>query len=242
MFFWLARKVRRSVLSGRPLPPGWEAQAVKHFPFVDTLEANERGRFFLHLKVFAHEKNWEGAKGLVVTEEMKIVVSGAAARLSRNLALDVYDDLKTVLLYDQSFVGQNGAMETYGEAHQRGLVILAWDKVRHGLARPEDGHDVALHELAHALDAADKAFDGTPDLGLQGDYRTWAKVFHKHYTRLKTKPQLSVLNRYGATNEAEFFAVATETFFEKPSQLQKKAPDLYDALKAFYGCDPVINK
>lgn len=238
MFFWLARVLRRRRLAKRPMPSGWQQLAAQKFPFIAALPADERDRFLLHLKVFGLEKTWEGAKGLVVTDEMKVVVSGAAARLSRNLSLDAYDELQTVLLYDSSWVGTQSEAQTLGEAHRRGLVILAWDAVKHGLARHDDGRDVALHELAHALDVSDGDFDGTPPLHAYGDYRAWAQVFHAHFVRLQQRPHANVLDAYGATNEAEFFAVATETFFEKPAALRKKAPDLYAELKRFYRTDP----
>ena len=238
MFLWLARVLRRRRLSKRTTPEGWEALATARFPFLAALPAEERSRFFLHLKVFALEKIWEGAKGLVITDEMKVVVSGAAARLSMNLSLDAYDGLQTVLIYDSSWVGQKSDAETLGEAHARGLMVLAWDAVQRGLARRDDGHDVALHELAHALDISDGSFDGTPPLHAIGDYRVWAKVFHAHFVKLQAAPRRNVLDAYGATNEAEFFAVATETFFEKPLVLQRKAPELYAELKRFYRSDP----
>jgi MtfA peptidase len=241
VFFWLARVLRRRRLAQRAMPAGWPELAAQKFPFLSSLAADERERFLVHLKVFGLEKSWEGAKGLVVTDEMKVVVSGAAARLSRNVSLDAYDELQTVLLYDSSWVGRDSEAQTLGEAHRRGLVILAWDAVQHGLARHDDGRDVALHELAHALDISDGDFDGTPRLHAFGDYRAWAQVFHAHFRKLQKKPHANVLDAYGATNEAEFFAVATETFFEKPGALQRKAPELYAELKRFYRTDPAAN-
>ena len=196
--------------------------------------------FAKHLGVFAREKHFEGAKGLVVTDEMKVVVAGAAARLSRNLSFDVYDDLITVLLYPTSWVSEGGS--NLGEAHRWGLVVLAWDSVRHGLKNPFDGHDVALHEFAHVLDLTDGRFDGTPELNGYAASHAWATVFSEHYlTHRRAPSRARVLQAYGATNEAEFFAVATEAFFEKPASLQGKHPELYAALREYYRLDPVSN-
>lgn len=241
--FALLRSLRRRWLARRPLDPAWLPLIAQHFPFADALPADERERFLLHLRVFARDKVWEGSGGLEVTDEMKVVVSGSAARLSRNLSLDVYDDLVTVLLYPSSWKDPRGSEGVHlGEAHRWGLVVFAWDAVRHGLVNPVDGHDTALHEFAHVLDLTDGRFDGTPELQSWTDYHAWATVFSKHYEKLRARPHRhELLRAYGATNEAEFFAVATEAFFEKPRRMQEKAPELYAELKRYYRLDPVKN-
>lgn len=205
--------------------------------FVARFTPDERERFLTRLKVFAFEKKWEGAHGLKVTDEMKVVVSGAAARLARNLSLNVYDRLSTVVMYDGHFKGASKEGVTFGEAHRWGLVVLSWDAVRHGLANPTDGRDTALHEFAHVLDLGDGDFDGTPELHDHADYRAWTRVFSEHYLSLRESPHDSVLRAYGATNEAEFFAVATEMFFENGARLKDKAPDLYAELRRYYRVD-----
>lgn len=240
--FALFRALRRRRLARRPFPDAWGPLVARHFPFAAQLEAAERERFLVHLHVFALEKHFEGAGGLEVTEEMKLVVAGAAARLARNLPLRVYDDLVTVVLYPSSWKPPEGEGQHLGEAHRWGLVVLAWDAVRHGLANPFDGHDTALHEFAHVLDLGDGRFDGTPELDTWAAVHAWATVFSRHYERLRASPGRSkVLRAYGATNEAEFFAVATEAFFEKPAQLRAKAPDLYEELRRYYRVDPQAN-
>jgi hypothetical protein len=238
----LFRRWKRRRLARNEFPPGWEPHVARHFPFASQLGAEERERFRTHLKVFALEKRFEGLGGLEITDEMKVVVSGSAARLARNLSLDVYDDLVSVLLYPSAWKSPGGEGAHLGEAHRWGLVVLAWDAVRRGLHNHEDGHDTALHEFAHVLDLGDGAFDGTPELDGWTDAHAWALVFSKHYEHLRARPQRSqVLRAYGATNEAEFFAVATEAFFEKPAKLQRKAPDLYAELRRYYRLDPLRN-
>lgn len=220
-----------------------EPLIARHFPFAEQLGAEERARFRTHLKVFALDKRFEGAGGLEVTDEMKVVVAGSAARLARNLSLDEYDDLVTILLYPASWKNPRGEGVHLGEAHRWGLVVLAWDAVRQGLHDPGDGHDTALHELAHVLDLGDGHFDGTPVLAGLADFHAWARVFAQHYEQLRARPHRSqVLRAYGATNEAEFFAVATEAFFEKPARLKAKAPELYEELRRYYRLDPLKNR
>jgi len=106
----------------------------------------------------------------------------------------------------------------------------------------QDGHNVVFHEFAHQLDQEDGIADGAPILGKQSSYATWARIMSREYEQLRSHAKhhkKSVMDKYGATDPAEFFAVATETFFEKPRQLKKKAPDLYDELKGFYNVDPI---
>lgn len=234
----LLRRFKRRRLAARPFPEAWLPIVERRFPFAKRLATGEYERFLKRLKVFALEKRWEGAHGLEVTEEMKVVVSGAAARLARNLHLDVYDALTTIVLYDGHFKGANPEGITYGEAHRWGLVVLSWDAVRQGLASPRDGRDTALHEFAHVLDLGDGGFDGTPPLHEAGDYEAWTRAFSEHFLRLRNKPHRGVLREYGATNEAEFFAVATEQFFENGRRIHQKAPALYRELVRFYRVDP----
>ncbi|MBE2252565.1 MAG: zinc-dependent peptidase [Myxococcus sp.] len=231
------RWLKRRSLAKRPFPAHWEPLVAKHFPFEAQLGAEERARFRRHLFVFANEKHFEGARGLEITDEMRVVVSGAAARLARNLPLGVYDDLVTVLLYTGAWERDGGII--FGEAHRWGLVVLSWDSVRQGLKNPFDGHNVALHEFAHVLDLADGRFDGTPEMESFAALHAWADVFSRHYFSLQEAPgRDKVLRPYGATNEAEFFAVATEAFFEKPRQMKQRHPELYAQLKRYYRANP----
>ena len=114
--------------------------------------------------------------------------------------------------------------------------------MRAGASDINDGHNVALHEFAHQLDQEDGAADGAPILDRRSRYVAWARVLGAEYEQLRQssrKGKKSVLDRYGATNPAEFFAVATECFFEKPIPMKRKHPELYDELKEYYRQDPV---
>jgi hypothetical protein len=243
MPFKFMRSWKRERLSRRERPERWDPIARRHFDFLEQMGEDERERFWTHLKVFVWEKYWFGAKGLEVTEEMQVTVAGLAARLSRNLSLHVYDRLTEVIIYPSTFKipGMEG-VGGLGEASSWGTVLLSWDAVRNGLADPTDGHDTSMHEFAHVLDYGDGWFDGTPVLHSQGDYAAWSRVLGSHYATLRERVErggrAGVLRDYGALNEAEFFAVATEAFFERPKRLRRDAPDLYDELKTYYKVDP----
>lgn len=231
------RSLTRRRLARRDLPAAWAKLVDERLPFTKGMSPEQRARFLTHLKVFAWEKEWVGVEGIAITDEIKVVVAGAAARLARNLPLDVYDDLGTVIIHPGNLKeGKDGII--LGMAHRLGAVSLSWDSVKGGLANPQDGRDVALHEFAHAIDVADGDFDGTPPLEVMADRRAWAVACSAAFARLRKAAHSDIMRAYGATNEAEFFAVATEVFFEKPRQLARKEPALYAALARFYGFDP----
>lgn len=208
--------------------------------FFDDLEGPRRARFLSLVKVFAWEKDFIGAGGFEIDEEVRVVVSAAAVRLVQHLDLSYYDRLTEILVYPDAFRRPGEEGWVLGEAHTWGTVVLAWKSVLHGLANEDDGHDTATHEFAHVLDRAAGAFDGTPELRARAHYRPWAQVMSRNYLALRrgARRARKVLRRYGATNEAEFFAVATEAFFEKPHQMRKHTPELYEELQRFYRWDP----
>ena len=122
-------------------------------------------------------------------------------------------------------------------------LLNLWNSVRRGGLNFDDGHNVAIHEFAHQLDQASGAGDGAPILSERSAYRSWARVLRRDFEKLQAKAKRGkrdVMDRYGATNPAEFFAVATETFFEKPRQLHKKHPELFEELKLYYRTDPLV--
>lgn len=237
--FKFIRNWRRKKWLEEPLPDAWR-DVLDRLAFYDDLEDDERERFHDRLKVFVWEKKWIPAGGIEeITLEMKVTIAACAARLIRNLPTDSYDRLTEIVVYPASFTGDHFEdSEILGLAHPWGTVVLAWDAVRKGIATPNDARDTAIHEFAHALDVADGLYDGTPLLETGADYRDWARVLGEHYTRLVEHPHGQWLDEYGAKNEAEFFAVATEAFFEQPRTLKRKAPDLYEQLQKFFELEP----
>jgi hypothetical protein len=227
-------------LSRREFPPAWLAHVQRYAPFCATLPPELQRSFLGLLKVFVWEKHFFGAGGLAITDEIKVAVGIAAVRLTLHLDLACYDRLTEIVVYPYAYRHPDRDGAILGEAHSFGTVVLSWPAVRQGLLNPADGHDTAVHEFAHVLDRADGAFDGTPELRASEHYRPWAEVLGRRYLALRRTPpgKPALLRAYGATNEAEFFAVATEAFFEKPQQMQAKAPDLYEELSQFYGSDP----
>lgn len=236
MIFWLYRQWRRRRLKTRPFPEDWPSILTENFEFYSALPDDERQAFHRHLKVFLWEKHWEGAAGLEVTEEMKVLIAASAARIARHLPLSIYDRLTEIVIYPSHYhhPGKDHTV-VMGQAHNFGTLVLSWDAVQQGIAIPGNGRDTAIHEFAHVLDAADGVFDGTPLLEKGGDYPVWADVMGRHFASLQQAPFRGCLRAYGTKNEAEFFAVATEVFFDAPDKLRQCAPELYDVLANFFG-------
>jgi Mlc titration factor MtfA (ptsG expression regulator) len=236
----LIRMLRRRKLARRAIPESWLAILNAQVPFFRRLAGEDRIRFLQYLKTFVWEKYFIGAGGMQISDEVRVVIGACAVRLILNLDLSYYDRLTEIIVYPYVYSHREDNRAILGEAQDWGTVVLSWPAVLQGLADPRDGHDTALHEFAHVLDRANGAFDGTPKLKNSEDYRPWAQIMSRHYLRLRqaAAAESEVLRPYGGVNEAEFFAVITEAYFEKPHQLKKHLPDLYAELQEFYGGDP----
>ena len=196
----------------------------------------------------------EGCGGLQLTEEMRVTIAAQASLLLLNMSYPRYSRARRILVYPRSFVpktvrlhrtGELVSPETLsaGEAWQSGVIVLGWDDVRRGARAPEDGHNVVLHEFAHMLDAEDGRFDGMPVLDTGSAVRAWAGLMSAEFAEHVRKAELgewTVLDPYGAENRAEFFAVATEAFFETPLQLRSDQPKLYQLLMDYFKLDPAL--
>ncbi len=249
-WYFIKRKKRRETLLASPFPETWDQILLKGWPVYTTLPDEVKKRLQGYTRVFVEEKNFEGCGGLEMTEEIKVTVAAQACLLLAGREMKkVYSNLKSVLVYPHTFVaGGKGIFggkydepsARLGESWQTGTVILSWHSVQGGAQNIFDGHNVTLHEFAHQLDQEDGVGDGAPNLHGK-TARTWAGCFQhefKDFLAQIEKGKRTVIDDYGATNGAEFFATATEAFFEKPKQLQEKRPELYHELKTYYQMDP----
>jgi Mlc titration factor MtfA (ptsG expression regulator) len=242
---------RRGAIRERPFPDAWRAFIEDNVPYVATLSAEDRRELEGHVQVFLAEKKFEGCGGLVLTDEMRVTIAAQACLLLLHRETDYFPDLEVVLVYPHAYkaekrerAGVGATVETedarLGESSP-GVVVLAWDAVRRGAADANDGHNVTLHEFAHQLDQEDGDADGAPVLEKRVLYTAWAQVLGAEFTQLVDdveRHRRNDIRAYGATNPAEFFAVVTETFFEKPRQLKARHPELYAQLVTFYKQDP----
>jgi Mlc titration factor MtfA (ptsG expression regulator) len=253
MFAWLKRR-RRAEIRRREFPAEWRAIIDKNVPYVALLPPEDRQELLGLVQVFLAEKHFEGCGGLQITDEVRVTIAAQACVLLLHRDTDVYPDLDSILVYPSTYVVpggrhrpdgliEDGPQARLGESRTHDLVVLAWDSVLSGAADIHDGHNVVLHEFAHQLDQEAGAGPGAPALPRRSMYVAWARVLGHDFDQLVREThhhQRDVLDQYGATNPAEFFAVATETFFEKPRQLRAKHPELYGQLQAFYLQDPAV--
>jgi len=247
---WFKRRRRRRLLR-EPFPEDWNSY-LEGVRLCASLDPAERARLRDDLRVIVAEKYWEPCGGMEITDEVKVVVAAQAALLILNLEHDYYRNVGSILVYPDTFqvprrerlpggVVVEGPSPTLGLASLQGPVVLAWDAVRHGNRNREDGRNVVLHEFAHKLDMLDHFADGAPPLRSRNQYRAWQRIMTEEFGNLVHDAETgrrTLLDKYGATSPAEFFAVATELFFEKSRQMRGRHPELHALLVEYYRQDP----
>lgn len=248
----IVRRRRRLRWARMPVPSHWEDYLRRHLPFYARVPVELRDRLHALTQIFLREKTYVGCNGLIVTDEMRVVIAAYACLLVLNRPgvprVHFYDDLMSILVYPTAFIVHESDEEDgvvteghrvlSGQAWDARRIILSWEDVQ-GAAGDLD--NVVLHEFAHYLDMEDETMDGAPGLGSAADYEEWSETFWKEYERLTEDVDAgreTFLDPYAATEPAEFFAVATETFFHQPRELLDAHPKLYEQLAKYYRLDP----
>lgn len=254
MIFSVLRERRRRRLQARPFPHKWLTLIQQHVAFFHRLSAADRAELLGHIQVFLAEKRFEGCGGFSITDEVRLTIAAQACLLLLHRRTDYFPQLLTILLYPATYMAEEsrqvgehlweeGTVSRLGETGRRmGSLVLSWDAVKHGAAHPADGKNVVLHEFAHQLDFENEAADGVPGLATREQQLAWAAVMRSEYASLRAADQSGIptlLDTYGATNPAEFFAVSVEAFFERPRALRANHPKLYAELRTYFQQDPV---
>ena len=253
MFSWLKER-RRAQIVEAPFPDEWRQVLERNIALYRDLSEEQRESLHDQLRVFMAERSWEGCGGLKITDEMKVVISALACMLTLGRSVDEYSMVRTILVYPTAYFSTVEEPDEFGvvavddddregEAWPEGVVVLSWRDARHD-AKRLDGRNVVLHEFAHQLDMGDGAANGAPILDSRDMAERWKAVMASEFEALKrraAKNQKGVLDAYGAEDESEFFAVATEAFFELPAKLARQHSDLYSLLRDYYRRDPVIS-
>jgi len=251
MLKWFGRK-RPAV--DPPFPADWAEVLTRNVPYYRRLPPEQQARLREITLVLLNEKHWEGCRGFTLTDEIRVTIAGHAACLLLGRPDGYFPKLKTILVYPTMFLVEDEvhepdgtvaevADEHAGQSWDLGVVVLAWDEVERSAEHAGDAYNVVLHEFAHQLDAAATESDGAPILDDPSLQTRWADVMQRHYDKLsrdyeRGKPTL--LDPYGLEAPAEFFAVATETFFESPKELLAEHPELYGLLRDYYRQDPAL--
>jgi MtfA peptidase len=236
-----------------PLPAAWDPILRKRVSYLSILPAECRDRFRGLIQVFLDEKEFEGCGGLQITDEIRVTIAGHACILLLGGQSDMYPKLRTILVYPGAYIAPHsssgpdgtvseGMQGRSGESWSFGSIVLSWNDVLMDSGSTARGRNVVFHEFAHQLDFESGSAQGAPILPRGASYSNWARVLGGVYESLvdaleQDRPTL--LDKYGASNPAEFFAVATEAFFLKPVDLHKAHPELYAQLKLYYRQDPV---
>ncbi|MGZ8288752.1 MAG: M90 family metallopeptidase [Telluria sp.] len=246
--------------------PSWRLRKALRQPMaqehIDILDANipvyrkmaPELKQQLHKLVqqFLYQKRFVGCAGQEINDEVRVLIAGQACMLLLNRHSRVYPGLETVLVYPSSFmvprkqvddagVVTEARQDLLGESWGDGRVVLSWDHVVHGAHNWTAGQNVVLHEFAHQLDSESGSNNGAPWLGDRARYRRWSEVLSRDFANLRVDAmyrQQSVLDHYGASSPAEFFAVATEAFFAKPYEMAGRHPQLFAEFHEYYRVDP----
>ena len=242
---WQFRRAMR-----RRFPDSWLAH-LQSLPVYAKLPPALQRELRDKVQAFLYRKRFAGCEGLAITDEIRVVIAAEACLLLLNRPSTEYRDLRWVYVFPSSFrsktperdssgVVSRPAGSLLGVSWSNGRVVLAWDSVKRGVAQSGDGHNVVLHEFAHQLDQEDGVADGAPLLYSRESYRVWSRVLSGEFEQLQQdvmQGHHSLIDPYGATNAAEFFAVVTELFYERPDAMQQH-PALFTALKNYYCVDP----
>ena len=244
----------RKRIKARPFPDEWLRIITDNVAFFGKLSANDRTELLEHVRILLAEKNFEGCAGQEITDEVRLTIAAQASLLLLHRKTDYFPRLLTVLVYPSLYQVQEDRPITAeiwqeersfrsGETGRTmGSMVLAWDAVKSGAADPADAKNVVLHEFAHQLDYENFAADGAPALETREQQRSWQNVMRTEFASLRAADDTGVptlLDTYGATNPAEFFAVSVEAFFERPAALRSGHPRLYSELEGYFRQSPV---
>ncbi|MEC5384308.1 M90 family metallopeptidase [Uliginosibacterium sp. H3] len=255
---WLASEpllveLRRRRIRREPFPAEWREILRARVPYFRVLPADLQLQLKKHMQVFLAEKTFIGCAGLEVTMEMRVTVAAQACLLLLNRRAGYFRNLRQILIYPGAFIVDrvqtdgNGVLQDQrqvlaGESWTQGQVILSWDDTLDGAAVIDDGRNVVIHEFAHQLDQEKGHANGAPYLSHRSRYKRWAQVLNTEFEKLQAQAdsgEPSLFSYYGATNPAEFFAVTSEVFFERPQEMAAHYPELYRELSEFYRVNPL---
>ncbi|HCH70642.1 MAG TPA: hypothetical protein DE042_09270 [Colwellia sp.] len=249
--YW--REYQRNKIKKQPFKKQWRKIIQQRMPYFRKMPADLQQQLKQHIQVFLAEKNFIGCNGVQITDEIKITVAAQACLLLLNRKTNFYPKLHTILVYPHAFIKEQQSMHTDGVLHTTkkalageswgfGKVVLSWQDTLDGANIPDDGRNVVIHEFAHQLDQENGKANGAPILDKEQNYKGWSEAFSSQFEKLKRQAQTgksSLFDYYGASDPAEFFAVASEVFFEQAKQFHYEYPTLYQQLKQYYHVDPI---
>jgi len=240
---------RYKKLKSIPFPKSYKnlLQAIKQY---QRLTPKQKKKLHFRILLFIDQKEFVGVK-MTINDEVKVIIAFYASLMRLGFELGEKDHVHTIIVYPEYFIVDDSYMSDgifYGSSSvlsgqsANGTVVIAWQDVAQNIAQ-QSKENVIIHEFAHELDFEDGIADGTPLLE-NSNYKRWSEVFSKAFVTLRELEEsdqssegLRLLGHYALSNEAEFFAVCSERFFETPKSLKKHFPNVYKELKGFYRLD-----
>jgi len=249
MFQFIRSWLRQRIIKRSTITDAQWSDTFAVLPLLAGLTDEEKHELRELAIVFLHDKVFEGAHGFVVTQEMAMIIALQACLPILKLGLDGYDGWTAVIVYPAGFAPKRTVTDEYGVVHHvqsslageswdRGPVILAWDETEH--AGVIDGHNLVIHEFVHKLDMTNGVANGYPRLHANMDPGEWVEAFSKGFEDFQHhcgRGKKMHIDCYGASSPAEFFAVLSEVFFERPAILQQQYGAIYDLMRQYYRQD-----
>ncbi|WP_455200832.1 M90 family metallopeptidase [Kaarinaea lacus] len=244
--WWQKRIIKRSTITDKQ----WQ-HAIDRLPLLANLAEGETKKLIELSILFLHYKSLEGAHGLQLTLEMKLIIALQACLPILNLGIDWYRGWVSVIVYPAQFIPERNFVDEYGVEHRtkavlsgeswhKGPVVLSWEDTEQ--SGEIDGNNLVIHEFAHKLDVLNGRTNGFPPLHRGMDVPQWVATLSDAYNdfqnRLNTWNDVPI-DDYAASSPAEFFAVFSEVFFERPDILTAYYPGVYVQFKQFYRQDPL---
>jgi len=253
---WFKNRRRRRIVATAPRDHLPFAETAARLPVLGGLDSAETARLFDLVVLFLNEKSFQGARGIEVTPAMAVSIAAQACLPVLNLGFDSYDGWSDIVVYPDEFVPEREVRDDagvvhvtrnplVGEAWLGGPVILSWNEVEAERAARADGFNVVVHEFAHKLDMRSGNANGCPPLHRGMSQATWARAFVPAYEdlcRRADQGRYCALDPYATESPGEFFAVASEAFFEIPHRLKRCYSEVYEQLRQFYLQDPVLRR
>jgi len=248
---WIERK--RNQIRSQPFPKEWRQILRRNVPYFYSMPADLQLQLKQHILVFLDEKAFYGFEGIEINDEIRVTIAAQACLLLLNRKTNYYPKLKSIYVYPAAFIAKHSSHDSAGvlqdhhrvlsgESWELGKVVLSWKDSHHGALVFNDGHNVVIHEFAHQLDQETGVANGAPFLSHKKRH-CWSEVLAKEFEKLRAEAargQESLLDHYGATNPAEFFAVASEVFFERPLEMKRRHSALYEQLAGVYQVNPAV--
>ncbi len=256
LIYWLKRQFIRHTLKKHAISYSLWNEVTNKIKTLDHLSSVEKAQLRVLATLFLRRKTMSGARGMVITDEVAIIIAAQASLPILKLGLDYYRGWIEVIVYPAAFqvkheqFDDNGlasaeSQNLSGESWLRGPVILSWQDIEHDLQMIRPGHNVIVHEFAHKIDMLNGRANGMPPLHPRMKIERWTKALSGAYETLREeishhhRPRI---NAYAATAPAEFFAVVSEYFFTAPVLLKLHCPEVYEQLVQFYRQDPCVCK